>query len=112
MTRVKADTKKVVAAEATDWLSHLGPGIIALILAIGLIVIDIVCLLNMSEWMAGSALEMEEKNPVTGNVQYYVKPGAFTAMIIAISIPVIIAAATFAVRRLFINYKPEEKVKK
>lgn|SRR5262245_31566054 len=112
VTRVKANIKKVVAPEATDWINHLGPAIIALILAIGLIVVDIICIVNMSDWMAGSALEMEEKNPVTGKTQYYVMPGAFTAMIIAASVVVIIPAARFAIRRLAFDYKPEEKVKK
>src|SRR3954470_12534411 len=31
-TRVKAESKKVVAAGAGDWASHLGPGIVALLL--------------------------------------------------------------------------------
>src|SRR6266540_522871 len=41
VTRVKFETKKVIASDATDWLTHLGPGILAAIIAIALIVADI-----------------------------------------------------------------------
>ena len=111
-TRVKHQTKKIIASDAGDWASHLGPGIIAAVIAIALIVVDIVCWVNMNDWMAGGALEKDEKNPVTGDVQYYVRPGAFTTGIIAISIFIIIPAARFAIRRLVLNAKPLEKVKK
>ncbi len=111
-TRVKAETKKTIAPEAADWASHLGPGIIALVLAITLIVVDIVVLLNMKEWMAGSALELEDKDPVTGATRYIIKPGAFIAMVWAFSIVAIIPSLRFAYRRLAVDYKPEEKIKK
>lgn len=110
VTRVKAETKKVIEHDATDWASHLAPPIIALLIAIGLIVVDIICIVNMSDWMAGGALEKDEKNPVTGNVEYYVKPGAFTTFIIVASLAIIVPATRFAIRRMM--RKPEEKVKK
>jgi hypothetical protein len=111
-TRVKHETKKVIAADASDWATHLGPGIIAAIIAIALIVVDIVSWANMSDWVAGSALEKDEKNPVTGDTEYYVKPGAFIAFIIAASLFIIVPAARFAIKRLVYNVKPVEKVKK
>lgn len=111
-TRVKAETRKTYAADASDWTTHLLPGIVALIIAVALIVLDIICLINMSEWVAGSDLEKEEKDPVTGNTQYYVKPGALTTLIIALTVLLIIPCLVFAYRRLLVEYKPEEKVKK
>jgi hypothetical protein len=111
-TRQKGETKKVIEAEATDWVVHLLPGIIALAIMIGLIVLDVICWINMSDWVEGSFLEKDEKNAVTGAKEYWVKPGAFTALIMAISLVVIIPAARFAFRRLALDYKPEEKVKK
>jgi DNA-directed RNA polymerase subunit M/transcription elongation factor TFIIS len=111
-TRIKHETKKVIASDAGDWASHLGPGIIAAVIAIGLIVVDIFCWVNMSGWIAGSALEKEGKNPVTGDTEYYVKPGAFIAFIIAASLAIIVPATRFAFRRLVMNAKPLEKVKK
>jgi hypothetical protein len=111
-TREKFNTRKTIAPEANDWINHLGPGIIALVIAVGLIVTDILVLVNMKDWIAGSALELEDKDPVTGATRYIIKPGAFIAMIWAFSIVVIIPAGRFAFRRLALDYKPEEKVKK
>jgi hypothetical protein len=110
-TRLKAETRKVIAADAADWMTHLLPGILALIIAIALIVVDIICWVNMSDWVAGSALEKDDKDPVTGKVQYYVKPGALIAVVIALSVIIIIPAVRFAVRRLIVEYKPEERRK-
>jgi hypothetical protein len=110
-TRVKAETKKVIAAGASDWMSHLGPGIIALLIVIGLVVVDIVCAANMRGWMEGGMLESDDKD-MTGRKKMLVQPGAFSMMIIAISLAVIIPAVKFAIRRLILDYKPEEKVKK
>jgi hypothetical protein len=112
VTRMKAESKKTYAPEAADWMTHLGPGLVALFLVIALIVIDIVCWINMNDWVAGSAMEKDDKDPVTGQVQYYVKPGAFIALIVAASVIVIIPAVRFAIYRLFVDYKPEEKIKK
>ena len=111
-TREKFNTKKTIKPEANDWMNHLGPGIIALVIAVGLIVMDILVLLNMKDWIAGSFLELEDKDPVTGATRYIIKPGAFIAMIWAFSVIVIIPAGRFAFRRLALDYKPEERVKK
>jgi hypothetical protein len=111
VTRVKAETKKVIESDATDWISHLAPGVLALLLAIGLIVLDVVCFLNMSSWLEGSFLEMDEKD-IMGNKKMYVKPGAFVTLIIAFSLVAILPLGRYAFRRLVLNYKPEEKVKK
>lgn len=111
-TRTKGETKKVIESDAADWATHLAPGIIAVVIAVGLIVTDIVCWINMSSWVEGSFLEKDDKNAITGAKEYWVKPGAFTALILAISLAVIIPAVRFAFRRLVFDYKPEEKVKK
>lgn len=112
MTRVKADMKKVWAPDFTDWASHLGPGIIAALIVIGLIVLDILCWMNMESWMEGSDLQDEKADLVTGKKQFFVRPGAFSTLITAISAIIIIPAFRFAWRRLAIDNRPEEKVKK
>ena len=38
------------------------------VIVIALIVVDIVCWVNMGDWLSGSALEKDTKNPVTGDV--------------------------------------------
>ncbi|MBX9623742.1 MAG: zinc-ribbon domain-containing protein [Gemmataceae bacterium] len=109
-TRVRADSKRVVASDAGDWVGHLAPGVIALVVVVGLIALNVFCYLNMADWL--SFLEAEEKNPLTGGKTYYVKPGAFLTLIIAVSILIIIPAGRLAVRRLILSPKPPENVKK
>ena len=111
-TRTKIETKKVWAPDASDWMQHLGPGIAAALVAIGLIVFDAIAWVNMRGWLTDSFLQKDEKNKLTDEVDFYVKPGAFIALIIAISAIVVIPAVRFAIKRLAIDYKPEEKVKK
>ena len=110
-TRAKAETKKVWAPTFVDWMSHLWPGIVALLIVIGLIVVDVICLTSMREWLAGSFLESEEKS-MTGDTKFYVPPGAFSIWIAVMSLIAIVPATKFAWRRLVWNYRPEEKAKK
>lgn len=112
VTRQKAETKKVIAATGGDWAAHLAPGIICLIIIIGLIVVNVLCYQNMSGWVEGSFLEMDEKDAMMGTKKMYVKPGAFVALIMAISVVIALPLGRFAFRRLVLNYKPEERVKK
>jgi hypothetical protein len=111
LTRVKFETKKVIASDTTDWLTHLAPGIIAAVIVIALIVVDIVCAVNMRGWMEGGDLEQDEVD-MTGRKKMFVHPGAFIAAIVAASIFIIVPAGRFAFRRLILNVKPQEKVKK
>ena len=110
VTRMKADFKKTWAPEFNDWLNHLGPGILALVICIALIVLDVVCLLNMRDWMTDGILQKDEKN-AQGEIDFYVKPGAFIAFVFAATIMPIVLMARFGIMRCFVNYMPEEKVK-
>jgi ribosomal protein L37E len=110
-TRVRAESKKVWAPDASDWMNHLGPGIVALLLFIGLLVLDIVCWVNMRDWMTGTFLQKDDKD-AQGEIAFYVKPGAFITFIIAATILPMIGTARFAIKRLFIENQPQEKVKK
>jgi hypothetical protein len=111
VTRVRAESKKVWAPDSSDWMSHLAPGILALVGCIALIVLDVICYLNMREWLTGTFLQKDDKG-ADGEIAFYVKPGAFITFIIAATILPIIGFARFAVKRLAIEYMPTEKVKK
>src|SRR5204862_201183 len=77
-TRIKAETRKVIAWDTADWIMHLLPGIIALLIVIALIVLDIYCWVNMRGWLEGSDLELDEKDR-TGRKKMVIPPGAFIA---------------------------------
>jgi hypothetical protein len=110
-TRAKSELKKVYAPEPVDWIAHLGPGVIALVLAILLVALDIYCATNMRGWMEGGILELDDKD-LTGRKKMIIPPGAFIMFIVAASAAVVVPAVKFAFRRLVLDYKPVEKVKK
>ncbi len=113
VTRVRAESKKVWAPDASDWMNHLGPGVIALVLCVALIVFDVICLLNMREWMTGSFLETETPDVTDpSRKKMLVKPGAFIAIIWAATVLPIVGTGRFAIKRLAIEYMPTEKLKK
>ena len=65
----------------------------------------------MRGWMEGGMLESDEID-LTGRKKMFVAPGFFIALIIAASLIVIVPGTRFWIRRLILNAKPEEKVKK
>lgn len=109
-TRAKAETKKVWAPTAEDWIFHLLPGILALAIAIGLIVLNVITATNMREWLEGTFLEKEGLD-AAGRKTFYIAPGAFIFFIAAISLAVFVPAAKFAYKRLVLNYRPTERIK-
>jgi hypothetical protein len=111
VTRTRAEFKKTWAPTGEDYFHHLLPGVLALIGCIGLIVLDIVCLLNMRDWMTDTFLQKDDKD-AQGEIAFFVKPGAFITFIWAATLMPIIGMGNFAVKRLIINNQPEEKVKK
>lgn len=111
-TRMQAEKKTVYAADTSDYVKHLGPGIVAALIVIGLIVLIVISWVNMEDWLTDSFLQDEKPDPLTGGKKFYVRPGAFIALIIAMSLVVMLPALRFAIRRLVKDYKPEEKRKK
>lgn len=111
ITRTKADTKKVWAPDANDYMNHLGPGVAALAICVALIVLDTIVALNMREWLTGTFLEKEELG-ADGQKAFLVRPSAFVTLIWAATVMPIIGTARFAIKRLAIDNKPLEKLKK
>lgn len=109
-TRARADTKKVWAPDAMDWFNHLLPGIIALSIAIGLIVFNIISIVSMRDWLTDTFLMMDEKD-AAGKTRFYIPPGAFIFFLIVISLPIFIPSIKYAFRRLAIEYRPAEQIK-
>lgn len=110
-TRAQAETKRVWAPDAMDWFMHLLPGLLALALMISMIVVDIISIINMRDWLTGSFLESDEFDNY-GRKKFYVAPGAFIFFICFLSLIVIVPSARFAFKRLAIDYRPVEQIKK
>ncbi|MBA2226165.1 MAG: MJ0042-type zinc finger domain-containing protein [Thermogemmata sp.] len=109
-TRVKADTRKVYAPTFSEWAMHLAPGIIAVLVCIGLIVLNYITATNMRSWLEGTFLEMDEVD-AAGRKRFYIAPGAFIFLIAFISLGIFVPCLRFALRRLFVEYRPPERLK-
>jgi hypothetical protein len=110
VTRVKATTKKVWAPDANDWINHLGPGILAVIICVTILVIDIVSWVNMRDWLTDTFLQKDDPGP-DGEKAFFVKPGAFITFIIAAGIMPFAGCLRFAIKRLIYENQPTEKIK-
>jgi hypothetical protein len=110
VTRTKAETKRVWEPDAQDWALHLLPGIVTLLVCIGLIVWGFVVYFNMRDWMVDSFLELDSKD-ATGKKKYIVPPGFFITLNFVISLAVFVPCAKFAFRRLVKEYRPPERLK-
>ena len=109
-TRVKADTKKVYEPTFGEWFMHLAPGVLALLICIGLIVLNVFTTINMRGWLEGTFLEMDEVD-AAGRKRFYIAPGFFIFLIAFISLGIFIPCLRFGIRRLFIEYRPPEQLK-
>lgn len=109
-TRVKADTRKVYAPTFTEWVMHLAPGILAVLICIGLIVLNYITATQMRSWLEGTFLEMDEVD-AAGRKRFYIAPGAFIFLIAFISLGIFVPCLRFALRRLAVEYRPPEQLK-
>mgnify|MGYP005852643469 CR=1 FL=1 len=112
IARRRHDSKKVYETTAMDWISHLGPAIGCIVLVLALIGLNIYIFMNMSEWMTGSILDAQEKNKITGEPEFYVKPFCFNIWIGVFTAWICWMAGKFALVRLVYNWKPPERLKK
>jgi hypothetical protein len=114
MTRTKAESKKVWEPDASDWMNHLAPGFAMLGIFVALLVLNIICILKMEDWMTDGFLDFlkSDTKGTDGKVKFEVKPGAFITFVLAATIMPMIKTARFAIKRLAIEYRPVEQVKK
>jgi hypothetical protein len=110
--RRRHESKKVYAHTSADWMSHLGPAIGCVVLVLALLAVNIVCWINMNDWLTGSILDAQEKNKVTGKSVFYLSPLCFNLWIGVVSAGVMWLAGKFAFIRLVWNFKPEESIKR
>lgn len=111
LTRERATTKRVWAPTTGDWVAHLAPGVIAVVIVMVLIGLNIWFISNVREWMVGSIVDADEKD-AAGRPKFYIHPAAFMFAIGIISARLGFTCAKFAYRRLVTEFTPEERVRK
>ena len=110
MKRLRHATVNTIDYSAADWILHLGPGVLAAIAVVILLVFNYFVQTNMREWMTGGLLDAGEKDKVTGKDTFYISPYCFNVWIGVVSAFLTYLAGKFAYRRLVLNWKPAEKV--
>ena len=108
LQRRRRETLAVYNISAGDYFIHWLPGIVCVLITIGVITFDVFAFLNMREWLTGSFLALEEKDELTQKEKFYLPPYCFNLWIGIISFWIIFLCTRFAIRRLILNWKPIE----
>lgn len=112
LSRRRNESRKVYQPTFGDWAKHLAPPIVCTLVAAGLITGAVICWMNMSDWLAGSIIEMEEKDPITDKKKTYVKPWCFSLWISMVALWISYKLGKFAILRFVLHFRPPERVKK
>lgn len=112
LERRRHETKAVYEITSTDYIKHLAPGVLCVLVIIFLVTMATIISLNLRDWMDGSFLEKDEKDEATLKKKFYVPPFCFNIWIWVISLWIIYKCGAFAIKRLVYNWKPTEVTKK
>jgi hypothetical protein len=108
--RRRHSSVKTVDYTATDWILHLGPGVLAALTVLGLAAFDYYVMSNMREWMTGGLLDSGEKDKITEQTIFYIPPYCFNLWIGVFTVYIMYLSGKFAYRRLYLDWRPPEKV--
>ena len=112
LARVRHESKKVYALTTGDYVKHLLPGVGALLFGSAVMGGAVFCSVRMRSWLTGSFLDAETKDPTTLKQQFLVEPFCFNIWLLLIGIFVLWKMGQFGVKRLFVNWRPAETIKK
>ena len=112
LNRKRRESKKVYEHTNNDFIMHWLPAVICIFVVIGLFTISVIAGLNMTEWMTGGLFDADEKNQITGKATFMLDPLCFKIFIWINSAWLGFALARFAYKRLVMNWRPPEIIKK
>jgi len=112
LQRKRHESKKVYETTAGDYFMHWLPAIGWIIAVMAIMGIAIAASLNMRSWLETSFLAMDEKDPVTNLVNFYLPPFCFNIWIWIFALFISYKGMRFILKRLVYNWKPREVVKK
>jgi hypothetical protein len=112
LARIRHGSKKVYALTFGDYFKHLAPGVAAVLFGAAVMGGAVFCAIKMRSWLTGSFLDTEEKDPTTLKVKFYVEPFCFNIWLLLIGTFVLYKMGRFGIKRLFVNWRPPETVKK
>ncbi len=104
-TRSLAEAKTIYQPTGGEIFLWLLPGVLCLIGVIGLITLCVFVYMNAKEWFTGSFLD-------NGDGTWIIRPGILPLYTILFCLGVGIPMGRFAVKRLILNYRPPERIKR
>jgi len=111
LQRKRHGTKKVWETSAGDYFMHWLPAIGWIIGVMAIMGVAIAASFNMRSWLEQSFLAMDEKNPVTNRVEFYLPPFCFNIWIWIFALYFSYIGMRFIIKRLVYNWKPQEVIK-
>ena len=112
LERKRHASKKVYETTGGDYFMHWLPAIAWIVAMLLLFTLAIVSSFQMGSWLTGSFLEKDDKNPVTLQPEFYLPPFAFNLCTWVCTCFVASIGLKFVYKRLILNWKPAEVVKK
>jgi hypothetical protein len=112
LERKRHASKKVWELTTGDYFKHWLPGIAWIVALLTFFSLAIYSSLSMRDWLTGSFLEKDDKNPITLLPEFYLPPFAFNLCTWVCFGFVFAAGAKFIWARLVKNWRPPETVKK
>ena len=112
LERKRHASKKVYETTVGDYFMHWLPAIAWIVVLLSLFTLAIVSTLKMGSWLTGSFLEKDDKNPVTLEPEFYLPPFAFNLCTWVCTFFIFSLGIKFIYRRLILNWRPTEVVKK
>jgi hypothetical protein len=109
--RRRHESRRVHAHTQADYLKHLAPGIACVFVVAGFITLIVLAIMYMGDLFTEIGLQDDNENPITKKKEYIAPPGACTLPFTVLSLFIIYKAGWFAIRRLFINWRPPERKK-
>ena len=111
LDRKRVESRTVYEHSSGDYFLHWLPAILSIVAILIFLSCSGFVSIMMRTWMVGSFLDREEKNPITGQEQFYVPPYCFNIWIWVITIWICYKLTRFVIRRLVFNWRPPEVVK-
>ncbi len=112
LTRQRKESRKVYDPTFGDWFRHLGPAVVCTLIAAALLTGSTICWINMSDWLAGTFIELDEKDQISGKNKTIIKPWCFSLWIMMMVLWISFKLGKFAFTRFAFHFKPPERVKK
>jgi hypothetical protein len=88
---------------------HLAPGVACVLVIIVLVVLNVISATNMRGWLTDSFLDSGDKDTITGQTNFYIKPYCFNLWLGLMSGVAVFVCGKFAIKRLIYDWKPAEK---